>query len=150
MNINCKPRSPLNWHFELESQALSAILETSWLLEHGTLTLENRQLEIAKRGFFSGEWNLSEKGQILWLAKKVSPLKRKFVLTSGNREYILQASGLGRTMTLNGPQVNLTLAPAHPLTRRATIVGQSEDFTQAAFAFWLSILLWRRAANSAN
>jgi hypothetical protein len=78
-------------------------------------------------------------------AQKSSIFTRTFELGTSSGAVILRAqSALGRTMLLEGPGFNGLIAPVHPFTRRASITGQISDFRTACFAFWLTLLLWRR------
>lgn len=55
---------------------------------------------------------------------------------------------MSRSMRLSGAGMNCLIAPDHAFTRRASITGEVGDFRITAFAFWLTALLWRRAASS--
>lgn len=93
---------------------------------------------------------LSDQG-ILFTAKKTSAFARTFEIAGGDLQATLHAaSAFGRTMILEGGGQDLVIAPAHPFTRRATMTGRCGDFRLAAFAFWLTSLIWRRAANSSG
>ena len=150
MNISCRPKSPFSWDFELKSAHQSADLDTKWFSEQGSLTFENRTLEITKQGPFSGEWHLLEDRKVIAHARKAHLFTRRFVLSFSNEEFLLQPTGLGRNMTLLSPkEEKLTISPVHPFSRRTHIQGEGADFLQASFAFWLTILTWRRASNAA-
>lgn len=118
--------------------------------EQGTLTIGSRRYEIRKQGFLSGTWHLLDGDRLLWVAQKASPFTRRVELNSTEHQATLSPAGLGRTMELAGPTLSATLSPDHPFTRRATIQGQGDDLLQASFAFWLTVLFWRRAANSSS
>ena len=151
MNISCRPKGIFNWNFELEGDTDSALLETKGFSEQGSLTFKNRFLEIKKEGLFAGEWHLLENGAVVAYARKPNLFTRRFVITFSDQEWFLEPTGLGRSMTLRGPNnETLTIVPEHPFTRRTTIQGEGATFLQASFAFWLTILIWRRASNSSS
>ena len=148
MNIACIPTSIFSWNFTLHGAQEPVTLQTNWMSEQGSLFIGSRQYQITKQGFFRGEWHLLENGKTLWQARKPNAFTRGFELSSRNKQYTLSPSGLGRTMSLHGPNTSLTLAPDHAFTRKASIQGNGDDLAQAAFAFWLTILVWKRAAKS--
>ena len=151
VNISCRPSGLFNWNFELESETDSALLKTKGFAEQGSLTFKNRFLEIKKEGLFAGEWHLLENGEVVAHASKPHLFTRRFVITFSDQEWTLEPTGLGRSMILHGPDnETLTIAPEHPFTSRATIQGEGATFLQAAFAFWLTVLIWRRASNSSS
>ena len=150
MNIDCTPTSIFSWNYRLKGGSEPISLQTNWMTEQGSLTIGRQHYEIHKQSFLSGEWHLLERDQLIWRAYKPNPFKRRFELTSSEKKATLAASGLGRTMVLDGPNLSLTLSPNHPFTRRATIQGRGDDLLQTSFAFWLTVLVWKRAANSAS
>ena len=149
MNIDCKPLGIFSWSFELSDGQHRANLKLNHFSENGSLVMNGTEYEILKQGMFSGRWLLMHQEQLLYQAHKPSAFSRKFEL-SGDTQATLKPAGLGRMRTLRGPNVDLTISPHHPFTRRTTIHGQSDDFLQASFAFWLTILTWKRQRNSSN
>ncbi len=97
----------------------------------------------------SGTWVLQQNGRELMMARKPNPFTRTMEILYGGNRYLLEAkSAFGRTMILSGRGTSCEITPAHSFTRRASISGQWEDFTTVAFAFWLTSLMWKRAAQS--
>jgi hypothetical protein len=81
--------------------------------------------------------------------QKTNPLTRTFEISGAFGSAELRAqSAIGRTMVADGPDLSFTITPEHAFTRRATISGSWIDFKIVSFAFWLTIITWRRAANS--
>lgn len=118
--------------------------------EYGSLTVNGARHEVRKPGWLSGEWELVGDSSVLIHAKKISAFRRTFELTgTGGEQAVLQApSAFSRSMELVGNGANCLITPVHAFTRRATIEGEIRDFRTVAFAFWLTVLLWRRATNS--
>lgn len=117
--------------------------------EQGGARVDGVQFEVRKAGWLSGEWSLVENGRQVVLARKSSAFRRRFELMGPAGPAMLEASSaFGRAMELNGAGVSCRIIPAHAFTRRATIEGSFEDFRVVAFGFWLTVLLWRRAANN--
>ena len=118
--------------------------------EFGSLTVNGELYEVRKPGWLSGEWELVEGSLVLIHARKTSAFKRTFELTGpGSSQTGLHASSaFSRSMELAGSGANCLIAPVHAFTRRATIEGEIRDYRIVAFAFWLTVLLWRRAAKN--
>ena len=51
-------------------------------------------------------------------------------------------------MSLEGSGLDCSIAPDHGFTRRASITGEWSDFRVVAFAFFLTVITWKRAANN--
>lgn len=153
MNIQCSPRGLCSWDYLLQGKGHRAIAEFDWFGEKGRLDIDHQSHTVSKQGFFSGEWSLKSTGGTIFTARKSSAFTRTFEIHGPTASATLRAqSAFGRTMLLQGNRVGCSISPAHPFTRRASIVGNCEDFKLAAFAFWLTALVWRRAAgnNSSN
>lgn len=147
--IRCIPKGICSWDFDLESSEHSASVEFNWVGEEGTIRMDGHLHRIEKHGVFSGQWTMEESAQTVATAKKSSAFTRSFDLTTPAGTITMRAeSAFGRTMILKGPRFDGTITPVHPFTRRAMITGQISDFRMACFAFWLTVLLWRRAAQS--
>jgi hypothetical protein len=153
MIIQCSPRGLCSWDYLLHGDGHQAIAGFDWIGEKGQLDIDRESHAVSKQGIFSGEWSLDSKSGTLFTARKPSAFTRTFEISCPTASATLSAqSALGRTMLLQGNHVDCSITPAHPFTRRASIVGNCEDFKLAAFAFWLTALVWRRAArnNSGN
>jgi len=145
--IRCNPKGLCSWNFDIAGCGHSASTELNWLGEQGNITIDGVYHEVRKHGVFSGHWTLEANLTPVANAQKSSVFTRTFELETSSGAVTLRAqSALGRTMLLEGPGFNGVIAPVHPFTRRTTITGQISDFRTACFAFWLTLLLWRRDA----
>lgn len=149
--IHCVPRGLCSWRFILGGDGHAAETEINWVGEQGSLLIDGTFHEVRKLGWLSGEWELVDGVSVIAHARKPSAFTRTFELTGQAGQSVLSAqSAFGRTMELIGSDANCVIAPAHPFTRRATIEGGVRDFRIVSFAFWLTVLTWRRSANSNN
>ncbi|QEG36910.1 hypothetical protein [Bythopirellula goksoeyrii] len=149
--IRCTPLGICSWNFDLSADGHSARSEFNWCSEQGALTIDGNVHEVHKHGFLSGCWTLDEHATVVVTAQKSSAFTRTFELSATEDTIFLRAASLfGRTMVLEGSGFDAVIAPVHSFTRRATIEGTIADFRIACFAFWLTALLWRRAANDNN
>lgn len=147
--IRCIPKGLCSWNFDIAASGHFARAEFNWLGEQGNITIDGEYHEVRKHGALSGHWTLEADSTTVANARKSSAFTRTFELETSSGAVILRAqSALGRTMVLEGAGFDGVIAPVHPLTRRATITGQISDFRTACFAFWLTVLLWRRDAQS--
>lgn len=152
MDILCKPRSLFNWNFEPSGSDWSGSTLLRHFTEQRELVVNGQTFAVVKDGFFSGQWRLEENGKTILTAHKPNPLTRRFLLTGqGVSATLAAANPLRRVMVLSTARRSVEIRPGHPFTRRARITGDAGDeidARQAAFAFWLSILTWRRAASN--
>jgi hypothetical protein len=149
--IECLPAGICSWDYLLRGDGHDAQVEFNGIGEQGRLLVDREPFRIEKDGMFSGSWRMVSEHGTLFAARKPSALSRSFEISgAGIHATLHAASAFGRTMILEGGGRQLLIAPAHPFTRRASITGTCDDFRLAAFAFWLTGLLWRRAANSSG
>ena len=152
--IRCIPRGICSWNFILEGAGHRASLEMNLLGEQGTIIADEISYEVHKHGVFRGQWTLDDAGVSVAAAEKVSALKRMFEIHGPDGLLVLRAvSALGRSYRLDrSGEMFGTIIPDHAFTRRATIEIYADewDFPTVAFAFWLAVLTWRRAANSSS
>lgn len=113
------------------------------------MSIDGRSYLIEKQGFLSGRWELTDGSRVGMGASKRSAFTRSFDITTPSGAFRLEAALFaGRTMNLVGPGTDASISPDHAFTRRAGINGRLPDFEVATFAFWLTALTWRRAANN--
>jgi hypothetical protein len=147
--IQCTPRGVCSWNFHLDGGGNQAITEIDWMREQGRVIINGEKHTISKHGVFSGRWSLNSHRGTVFTAEKSSVFSRRIEISGPSGPAVLSArSAFGRTMILQGPGVDCEISPVHAFTRRALISGNHDDFRQVAFAFWLTILTWRRAANN--
>lgn len=156
--IRCVPKSICSWNFYLNSKsaglALNADLDFNFWTEQGQIRLNGQWFEIRKHGPLSGHWTLEDGKSILASAHKLNPFTRSIQVQAQGTHFVLSAlHPFTRASSLksNGQTV-ATITPDHPFTRRSKIgVNQKwVDGSTLAFAFWLVVVLWRRAARSSN
>lgn len=149
--IRCKPRGICSWNFELTGEGHTATLEFNWFSEQGTIVVDGTPHEVDKGGVFSGAWQLIQGAESIASAQKSSAFTRTFELETSIGPLLLKAESIfKRTFELeqNGQRI-ATIAADHAFTRRATIETHGEvDFRTLAFAFWLAVLMWRRAQSN--
>jgi hypothetical protein len=149
--IHCVPRGICSWNFILGGDGHAAETQINWMGEQGSLRVDGTFHEVRKLGWLSGEWELVDGSSVILHARKPRAFTRTFELTGPHEQSILSApSAFGRTMQLVGSDVDCVISPAHLFTRRATIEGNIGDFRTVSFAFWLTVLTWRRSANNNN
>jgi hypothetical protein len=150
--IRCKPQGICSWNFFLDGDGHHASLVFHWAGEQGAITADGRPFEVRKHGVFSGHWTLDQGGASVASAQKSSAFTRTFEIHSAEDTLVLSAeSALGRGFRVErSGETIATIRPDHAFTRRATIetLAQKWDFPTACFAFWLVVLIWRRAASS--
>jgi hypothetical protein len=147
--IECLPRGICSWNYDLDGDGHRAQTILGGWGERGGLRVDGEFFDVVKEGIWSGRWRLESGSGTLFTAQKVSAFTRTFEISGREGRAVLSAeSAFGRTMRLEGERVNVTIQPAHPFTRRAGISGEVADFRLVAFGFWLTALLWRRAASN--
>lgn len=147
--IQCTPTSLCSWDFTLNGDSHHSLLTVNHLSEQGTALIDGESFDIRKHGMTSGHWTLDNQVGTVLSAQKSSPFTRAFDFqTEAGLVTLAAASAFGRTMLIQGSGFNAAITPVHPFTRRATISETGPDYRVVCFAFWLTILLWRRAANN--
>ena len=150
--IECTPLGICSWNFRLDAVENRAILNFDWLSEQGAITIDGYRFNVTKHGFLSGKWTLDRSKMPSISAQK--GFTRSFDIrdTSGHLRLAAE-SPFGRSFAIHREgSVIAKIAPKHPFTRRGAIrlVNPNVDFATIAFAFWLVVLTWRRAANNSN
>ncbi len=151
--IQCMPKSVCSWDFNLDGDGHHADLEFNWAGEQGTVTADATPFDVRKDGLLSGHWTLVEGGEGIATAQKASALTRSFEVRPGVEPELLlrPVSMFSRSFLLErlGDPV-AAIDKVHAFTRRARIEALRPDceFVILAFSFWLTVLMWRRAARS--
>jgi len=147
--IQCRPSGLFSWNFILSGGGLKAEARFNWVGESGVVMLNGVTYAIEKSGLIAPVWRLLRDGRVSATATKASAFTRTFEIKTETEVLTLKAaSALGRKMELNGSNCEVTIEPKHAFTRRAMISGTVFDPETVLFAFWLSVLVWRRSANS--
>ncbi|MCB9881455.1 MAG: hypothetical protein H6834_06660 [Planctomycetes bacterium] len=150
--IQCIPEGICSWNFTLRGNGRRAAITYKWT-EQGTLTIDGTSYEVEKERPMMGIWSLKHAGIEVFTGTKESIITRSFRLQSGDETYALHPTGLGRTFVLERDNRKIaTIRPEHAFTKRATIDWRpgDEEFLVIVFAFWLTVLMWRRTARSSS
>lgn len=144
--LDCRPRGICSWTFALGDSSLAAEVRIHALGERGELRIGAQDYEVRKSGLASGHWTLAANDEIVYSAQKATPFQRTFAFDGPFAAQMHATSAFLRAMELRSGRHMAVVAPVHAFTRRATIVGSWPDDRLVVFAFWLTALLWRRAA----
>lgn len=120
--------------------------------EQGSFVLAGNHYRI-EHAWLSAEWSLNLEGEAVALAVKPNPLTRFFEVFYANQKLVLRAeSPLTRTFLIEqDEQVLGTIQPMHLFTRRALVdCSSSVAMPVQIFLFWLTVLMWKRAANNST
>ncbi|MCC5850005.1 MAG: hypothetical protein JJU29_18110 [Verrucomicrobia bacterium] len=147
--INATPMGLCSWNFTLQGEDLQGETYINFFSESGSIRLNQENYEVKKQGMLSGQWDLVHRGAVLVTAQKGNPFSRTIQFTAPGAEHSLRAESMvGRTMVLESPGAQIHISPEHPFTRRATLSSSGPDPKVTLFAFWLTILMWKRASDS--
>lgn len=147
--IQCTPRGICSWSYLLHGEGHSGEIALRAFGEGGEVIADGAPFDVRKGGWLSGEWTLTQLGHPVLIAHKPSAFRRRFEFSGPAGAGVLEAgSAFSRAMRLDAAGANCSIVPVHAFTRRAQIEGRFEDFRVVAFAFWLTVLMWRRAANN--
>lgn len=147
------PKSIFSWGFEVyHDDRLLAVIDTSWLVEGGSLDYGGITYQLQKDGFLSGSYTLRENDSVIATAQK-TPMIRYFDVDYANQHYIVKAASIFTrkfVIQQNGNTIG-QICPKHPFTRRCTIDMPPEiPVPVQMFKFWLVALMWRKHQASAS
>ena len=151
--LTAYPRSWLSWDFTLakDGQALASIDLSSWR-EKGNIIVANATYRVYREGLCSGAFVLESNGTVVARASKPSAWTRRLVMEVGGAQFELKPlSAFGRGFRLLKGETTIgTLSPASMWNRRINVeLPEYIPLPSRAFLVWLTVLLWRRAANAA-
>ncbi len=147
--IDCRPQGICSWNYFLSGGGWQAAVRLSGMREQGAIEIAGREFTVRKHGFASGSWRLESGGRVLLTAQKSNPFTRTFVISGHDTDAEMRAvSAFSRGMSLMSRDTDCRIQPRHPFTRRATIVGRCPDPVLTCFAFWLTVITWRRATRN--
>lgn len=115
--------------------------------------MPDTKFEIRKHGVFSGHWTLEQAGAVVAEAHKPSAMFRSFEVQSGDVHITVRAeTPFTRVFVIeDGPRVIGYVRPDHAFTRRCSLeCSDSVPVHMQLFAFWLTALAWKRAAQSSS
>ena len=152
MNTRCLPKGVCSWDFRLENDEETGEVRFDVMREAGQLETGDLTFEIKKTSMFTGHWTLWFKGQQVAEASKASSLNRVFSVSADGSVFTVEpAAVMSNRFIIKTNEVLVgKIEPDHMFTRRATIY-MDHDMPRHLmfFAFWLTALMWRRAAQSA-
>ena len=152
MIITCSPDSLVSWNYFLEGGGHQAIWQKKWTSEQGAILIDDVYFAIKKHGVASGKWTIERDEEVVYTGKKLSAFRRSFVIEGSGHVYDLgPMSLLGRSMFFaKDGNVLALISPKHWYSKKATIeiLDPDTDFPALVFAFWLTVLLWRRRARN--
>ena len=152
MTWQAQPKGICSWDFQIRGTD-GFVGKTSFgsFGESGEARAGELRFLVEKEGFFSPEWLLVAGRKIVAEATKESAFRRTFQLRFHDGLTVkLRAQGaFGRKMMASGDGLRLLISPRHPFTRRAVISGHCHRPEALVFCFWLTALVWRRAASRA-
>ena len=147
------PRNWRTWDFALVDggKSLAEIDMSSWR-ERGTLTISNEIYRVYRERLFTGAFVLESNGVVVARATKPSAWTRRLIVEFGGSEYELKSrSSFSRGFRLlkDGALIG-TLSPSGIMSRRMNVELTEElPLSLKAFVVWLTVLLWKRAAEAA-
>ncbi len=149
--IRCLPKGICSWDFNLSGREFAAQVDFNYMSEQGQILLDDLTFEVIKPNLFYGHWQLMYKDQEVARASKITAVLREFEVTSPEANFIVKpVFPMSNTFLFEqGGETLGKVEPDHMLTRRATIHMYHEMQPHLiVFAFWLTVLMRRRAAKS--
>lgn len=150
--LKAVPMSWFSWNYEVADEAGMPVARL-WIAPmrtKGTIEAGGFEYSVARDGL-AGPFLLEKSGVLEARAEKPRALYRSFDIQSGGRSFVLKARyTLRREFVLTENGIDLgTIAPEGALTRRARIdLPDDLPLPLRLFAAWLTIFLWKRAAQS--
>jgi len=147
----CRPVSFFKWDFIVDGPGYLANLNFNWFTESGHVLINGTRYHVQKQAMFAGHWLLLLEGKQSATAQKSNAIQRKIEIEDAGGRYLLRADSAFRRVFCLEHEGSLaaSFTPNHPLTRRARIAIHDERLKTPTvlFAFWLVVLMWRRASN---
>lgn len=152
MKFHCQPKSWFSWSYSVIGNGRQADIVMKSMSESGSLTVDGESFAITKEGWLKGHWVLQQAGQAVATARKTSPFSRSVEVCVGDQTLLLEPEAVfRRSYRLRKNDIPLArIYPASWASRKAVIETYHADTSVAlsCFAFWIVLLLWRRAASS--
>jgi hypothetical protein len=153
MALKAKPKAWWSWTFRI-FDAGREIAEISFacMREAGVLQLSDATYRLYRQGTFSGLFVLERNGDAIAQAEKPSAFVRSFNVQHGGKTYTLEAeSHFRRKFVLReAGSIIGTIVPERACYRDALIdLPVALPLPVRLFMVWLTLLLWKREADSA-
>ena len=147
------PKSWFSWDFTVrQGSEPVADIDVSWWREKGVLTVAGTRYGVRREGLMSGAFVLESAGSVLARAEKTSAFVRSFIVAHAGRHYTLRARSafLREIVLFDGPKETGSISPEGIFTRRASAdLPEDLPLVVRIFLIWLTIILWKRDADSA-
>lgn len=154
MALEVRPKSWWSWTFRVyDNGAQVGEMNFSWMREAGELQIGNSTYRLYRERRFRGLFILEENGKALACAEKPSALARSFNVRYGSRTYVLEAESIfRRKFVLRETSGEIgSISPERACYRNAIIDLPVElSLPVRLFMAWLTLLLWKREADSAG
>jgi len=153
MALVAKPKAWWSWTFRVFDNE-NQIAETNFacLREAGTLQLADSTYRFYRQGAFSGLFILEKNGAVIAHADKPSALVRSFNVYHGGKTFTLEAESVfRRKFVVRDAGLTIgSIAPQRACYRDARIdLPVALPLPVRLFMLWLTLLLWKREADSA-
>jgi hypothetical protein len=148
------PKGWFTWRFSVEDSMGTAVAElnlTAWR-ERGSLIIGGREHQMSRTSL-TGPFVLTLDDAEVAQAVKLSVFRYEFTITHAGAEYTLKRVSTWRRQfdLLQGDQKLGSVAPLSLLSRRAKIdLPYNLDLALQGFVAWLTLLMWKRDADSAG
>lgn len=150
--LTATPRSCFSWDYTVSAgDEHLADVDISWWREKGQLVLAGKSYTVYRERPLSGKFILECGGVIVASAEKPSSLTRRMIVEhAGARHELKPANMFSRKFHLHsGPAIVGTLSARGIFSRRMSVdLPETLPLPVRVFVTWLTIMLWRREANS--
>ena len=148
--LTAQPASIFGWDFELRG-SFTALASFNWLGESGAIQVAGDTFQVVKQGWLSGQWTLEQGGAVYARATKTGVFSRSVEISTGSMTLTIRAQSpftRGFDLEADGRPVG-SVVPDHAFTRRSTLsIADRVPAELQVFAFWMIVLLWRRASRN--
>jgi hypothetical protein len=150
------PKSWFSWKFWLRDQGgrdAGEVILSAWR-ERGSVTVGDRTYRIYRDGMLGPFIMEAPDGSVTAMATKPSAFSSAFVVSDDQQTYELKIAALfRRTFDIYvGDRHIGAIVPDNFLGRRATLqfTGEAPPAAMQVFLTWLTLLSWKRAADSSG
>lgn len=154
-HLTCLPQSVFSWNYTvtLADSDITALVELDFWGEQGSISFNSSYYRV-QHSWLSKEWSLNLDDRIVAVAVKPNPVSRFFEISYDNQNLVLRAKSLW-TRSFLIEQNDRLLGTIQPIHLHFTL-GASIDCSSSItipiqiFMFWLTVLMWKRAADASN